>query len=88
VREFQPGWSDTTATDYTGHIPAQLVHSLGATYSVRGPWSVDAALDVQNLTDERVYDVLGVQKPRRAAFFKLTTCWACPLAASTPSVEP
>jgi vitamin B12 transporter len=80
VREFQPGWSDTTATDYTGHIPSQLVHSAGATYSVHGPWSVDATLDVQNLTDERVYDVLGVQKPRRAAFFKLSTCWACPPA--------
>lgn len=80
VREFQPGWSDTTATDYTGRIPSQLVHSVGATYSVHGPWSVDATLDMQNLTDERVYDVLGVQKPRRAAFFKLSTCWACPPA--------
>ena len=78
VRGFQPGWADTTATDYTGRIPTQLVHSVGATYSVRGPWTIDATLDVQNLTDERAYDVLGVQKPRRAAFFKLTACWACP----------
>jgi vitamin B12 transporter len=78
VRGFQPGWADTTATDYTGRIPTQFVHSAGVTYSVRGPWSVDTTIDVQNLTDERVYDVLGVQKPGRAAFFKLTACWSCP----------
>jgi len=88
VREFQPGWSDDTATDYTGRIPTQFVHAASATYSVRGPWSVDLALDVQNLTDERVYDVLGVQKPGRAAFFKWTTCWAGPGTPIGSSLEP
>jgi hypothetical protein len=75
VREFQPGWEDTSATDYTGRIPSQLVHAVGLNYSVRGPTSIDATLDIQNLTDERVYDVLGVQRPGRAAFFKLLLCW-------------
>jgi hypothetical protein len=39
---------------------------------VHGPWTVDAALDLSNLTNERVFDVLGVQRPGRAAFFKMT----------------
>ncbi|HKO90185.1 MAG TPA: TonB-dependent receptor plug domain-containing protein [Polyangiaceae bacterium] len=88
VREFQPGWSDNTATDYTGRIPTQFVHAASATYSVRGRTSIDLSLDVQNLTNERVYDVLGVQKPLRAAFFKLSTCWACPGTALGSSTEP
>ena len=75
MREFQPGWDDTSATDYTGRIPTQLVHAVGLNYSVRGPSSLDATLDIQNLTDERVYDVLGVQRPGRAAFFKLLLRW-------------
>jgi vitamin B12 transporter len=87
VHEFQPGWADNTATDYTGRIPSQFVHAASATYSVRGPWSIDLTLDVQNLTNERAYDVLGVQKPLRAAFFKLTTCWACPGTTIGSSAE-
>jgi hypothetical protein len=44
---------------------------------VRGPYTLSASLDLSNLTNERVYDVLGVQRPGRAAFFKLTACWQC-----------
>ena len=36
-----------------------------------------ATFEVDNLTDARVYDVLGVQRPGRAAFFKLMLCWDC-----------
>jgi vitamin B12 transporter len=84
VRRFQPGWEDTNATDYTGRIPTQLVHAAGINYSVHGTASVDASLDVQNLTDARVYDVLGVQRPGRAAFFKLLLCWDCDGPSAAP----
>jgi hypothetical protein len=84
VRQFQPGWEDTNATDYTGRIPTQLVHAAGINYSVRGTSSLDATLDVQNLTDARVYDVLGVQRPGRAAFFKLLFCWDCDGPSAAP----
>jgi hypothetical protein len=37
---------------------------------------MEAALDLSNVTNEQVYDVLGVQRPGRAAFFKLTLGWS------------
>lgn len=52
-------------------IPSQLTHAVSAVYSLRGSWGLDLALDA-NVTDERVYDLLGVQKPGRAAFLKAT----------------
>jgi vitamin B12 transporter len=75
VHEFLPGWEETTTADDTNRIPTQLTHSAGLMYSVQGPWTLDFALDLSNLTDERVFDVLGVQRPGRAAFFKVTVGW-------------
>jgi hypothetical protein len=77
VHEFLPGWEGTGSADARDRIPAQLVHSLGITYSVPGPSRVDVALDLTNITDAEVFDVLGVQKPGRAAFFKIAICGAC-----------
>lgn len=77
VHDFRPGWADTGALNQRETIPDQLLHSVEVSYSLRGPWALDLALDVQNLTDARAYDVLGVQKPGRAAFFKVGACWAC-----------
>jgi hypothetical protein len=76
VREFLPGWEDTTAANDTNRIPTQLTHSIGVLYSVQSPWTIEAALDLSNVTNEQVYDVLGVQRPGRAAFFKLTLGWS------------
>lgn len=78
VHEFLPGWADTSAPDDENRIPDQLTHGVSIVHtSASGPLRVDAALDLTNLTDARTYDVLGVQKPGRAAFFKLTVCWEC-----------
>jgi vitamin B12 transporter len=75
VHEFLPGWEETTTAADTNRIPTQLTHSASLMYSVHGPWTLDFALDLSNLTDERVFDVLGVQRPGRAAFFKITIGW-------------
>jgi TonB family protein len=77
VHEFLPGWAGTGAADTRDRIPDQLVHSLSVTYSASGPNRVDVALDLTNITDAEVFDVLGVQKPGRAAFFKISICGAC-----------
>jgi len=81
VHDFHPGWLDTAAQDDTGIVPAQLTHTASLAYLVRGPWTLSFALDVVNLTDERVYDLLGVQRPGRAAYFKITADWAGPSTA-------
>jgi vitamin B12 transporter len=77
VRSFLPGWDDDDRRDDESRIPKQITHSAGIEYLVRGPYTMAASLDLSNLTDERVYDVLGVQRPGRATFFKMTGCWAC-----------
>jgi vitamin B12 transporter len=77
VHSFLPGWGDTSARDVTNRIPTQITQSASVAYSVRGAYDVHFALDVSNLTDERVYDVLGVQRPGRAAFLKVTLCRGC-----------
>jgi vitamin B12 transporter len=84
VHEFLAGWEGTATADDNSRIPAQLTHSIGAVYSVFSPWTVEAALDLANVTNERVYDVLGVQRPGRAAFFKLTIGWSRADAAKPP----
>lgn len=77
VHGFLPGWADTGAVNPREVIPDQLLHSVEVSYSLDGPWRLDVALDLQNLTDARAYDVLGVQKPGRATFVKVGVCWAC-----------
>jgi len=78
VHAFLPGWEDTTQPDDTNRVPGQLTHALSVLYSLAGPYRIDLALDLTNLTNARVYDVLGVQKPGRAAYFKITVGWEKP----------
>ncbi len=76
VHGFLPGWEETSAPGDARRVPAQLTHSAGAVYSFRrAAYTLDLALDVSNLTNQAVYDVLGVQKPGRAAFVKATVGW-------------
>jgi outer membrane receptor protein involved in Fe transport len=49
---------------------------LGAVCSFAGrATGVDLTVDVSNLTNEKVYDTLGVQRPGRAGFMKLAAHW-------------
>ena len=72
---FWPGWEDTSRPDVDRYVPDQLVWNAGLTYSVKGDVALDFTLDLLNLSDARVFDVLGVQRPGRAAFFKVTARW-------------
>ena len=78
THEFLPGWADTTAPDDTNRIPSQLTHAAGVVYRVNGPSHASFALDVSNVTDARVFDVLGVQKPGRAVYGKIALGWERP----------
>ena len=73
VHEFLRSWESLGVTRSKQAVPSQLVHSLSLTYLVRrGATAVSSSLEVQNLTDEQVYDFFGQQKPGRAFFFKGT----------------
>lgn len=80
VHEFWASW-ETSEREDRHLVPSQLTHTIGLVYSVATrPLRIDFAFDLHNLTDARVADVLGIQKPGRAAFFKINVCWACEAA--------
>jgi hypothetical protein len=83
VHAFAPDWSGGDSDQTIGAVPTQLVHDLSLVYSLRTSPAIDFALDLYNVSDTRAFDAYGVQKPGRAAYFKVTVCWACVGASST-----
>ncbi|MDF2695765.1 MAG: TonB-dependent receptor [Labilithrix sp.] len=73
VHSFFRGWESQGAREFKQVVDAQITHGLGLTYSVRNDLTrISSTFEVQNLTDARVYDYFGVQRPGRAFFIKLT----------------
>jgi vitamin B12 transporter len=72
VYRFFPSWENLGAQDTKADIPAQLVHSVLLGYELPSDPQLSANLELQNVMDEATYDFLGVQRPGRAFFFKLT----------------
>ena len=70
VHEFYRGWESVGIPSLKQVIPAQLTHSVGVSYRVVGRESVTTSVELQNLTDARVFDSFGVQKPGRGVFVK------------------
>lgn len=72
VREFFRGWESVGLREFKQTVPTQVSHDLGLTYSVRpGRTILYGTLEVQNITDAKLYDTFGVQRPGRAYYFKL-----------------
>lgn len=72
VHDFFRSWESAGRSDYKIVIDAQLLHSAALTYLVAGDRTFGTTLEVQNITDARAYDFIGVQKPGRAYYFKAT----------------
>lgn len=82
VHEFYRNWerAGSQAGIPKAFTPEQLTHSAGLTYLLRSersagvtePTTLTFTVEVQNLTDARVYDFYGIQRPGRAAFCKVT----------------
>lgn len=73
VHEYFRGWESVGLREFKQVIAAQLVHGVGLGYLVRGDGtSLSTTLEVQNLTDELVFDFFGVQRPGRAFYMKTT----------------
>jgi hypothetical protein len=72
VHGFYRGWERQGLGAYKQVIPRQLAHGVGLTYAARGPTALAITVEVQNLTDARVFDSFGVQKPGRALSLKLS----------------
>jgi vitamin B12 transporter len=72
VHGFTRSWESLGAGGSKPVVPSQLVHAAVMTFAV--PLDRDRTLslsaEIQNLTDARVFDLFGVQRPGRALFLK------------------
>jgi len=70
---FYRSWESQGMLDSKQQIAAQLTHNLGVTWSsTRGSVRLTTTLEIDNLTDAKVYDSFGAQRPGRAVYLKLT----------------
>ncbi|MBL4796614.1 MAG: TonB-dependent receptor plug domain-containing protein [Oleispira sp.] len=72
VDRYELLWEDYGLSQFNPYVPAQESHSLATIYT-KDIYSstVSVAAEVQNITDEKLYDHYGVQRPGRA--FNLKT---------------
>lgn len=74
VHEFYRGWESVGLKQYKDIIPSQLTQNAGFTYQLPfASQQTSITGEVQNLTNAKVYDFYGVQKPGRAFYIKITT---------------
>jgi vitamin B12 transporter len=73
VDEFFLGWEGAGSSQYKATVPTQLTHSLVLGYLVTGErGQLGGSIEVQNLSNETVFDLYGVQKPGRAVYAKMS----------------
>jgi vitamin B12 transporter len=72
VHEFFRLWESIGNPQFKAKVPSQVVHLLGLTYTIRAPARIATTFQVDNLTDEKLYDSFGVQRPGRAFAVKVT----------------
>jgi vitamin B12 transporter len=74
LRDFYRNWEGAGRKGPEDTVPEQLTHGAVLAYVItsRQARQLGFSGEVHNITDERVYDFLGVQRPGRAAYFKAT----------------
>jgi vitamin B12 transporter len=74
TRDFYRSWEGAGRKGPEDSVPDQLTHGAVMTYATSSERARQLAVsgEVHNITDERVFDFLGVQRPGRAAYFKVT----------------
>src|SRR5690606_15098723 len=70
VHQFYLHWP-SLGSQNKSDIPAQLVHSPGATYSMQSG-KYNMSIGSQNIFNEQVYDNYLLQKPGRSFYVKLS----------------
>jgi outer membrane receptor protein involved in Fe transport len=73
VHSFYRDWESQGQREYKDVVDAQLTHDVGLSWTVeRNLARVTSTFEVDNVTNARVYDFFGVQRPGRAFFIKVT----------------
>lgn len=73
VHEFYRSWESAGSQVYKQTVDTQVVHSVGLTWTFQRDFlHTTSTFEVDNLTDAKVFDNFGAQKPGRAYYFKVT----------------
>jgi hypothetical protein len=73
VHGFYRGWESQGLRQFKQSVDDQVTHSAGVSFNLdHYPYRSSATFEADNLTDAKVFDNFGVQRPGRAFYFKLT----------------
>ncbi|MEM9721245.1 MAG: carboxypeptidase-like regulatory domain-containing protein [Bacteroidota bacterium] len=73
VNSFFVGWESAGLQQFKAEVPDQSIHAAGLTYQTHvGNMQSAFTLEAQNLTNAKVFDLFGVQRPGRAFYLKST----------------
>jgi vitamin B12 transporter len=73
VHEFYRGWESQGLQTFKQIVDRQISHDIGFVYSLQTERARGSlSFEIANLTDARVYDFFGVQRPGRGYYVKLT----------------
>ncbi|MEO0460574.1 MAG: TonB-dependent siderophore myxochelin receptor MxcH [Myxococcota bacterium] len=73
VGEFFRNWESVGAREFKETVDTQFFHTAALIYSTRlGPADMSFTGEMQNITNERLFDFFGAQRPGRAFFIKTT----------------
>jgi outer membrane cobalamin receptor len=73
VHAFLRGWESLGAAAFQEQIPGQLAHDVGVIYKTHlDDTALAVTFEIDNLTDERLFDSFGAQRPGRAYNLKFT----------------
>jgi hypothetical protein len=73
VHPFLRGWESAGLREFKQVIDSQLTHAAGLTWTLdRYPMRGAATLEIDNVSDAKVFDNFGVQRPGRAFYLKVT----------------
>lgn len=73
VRSFLLGWESAAASATRLEIPSQTTHSALLAYTLPiADLRFGTSFEIQNLSDEKVFDFYGVQRPGRSFYWKIT----------------
>ncbi|MEP4946996.1 MAG: carboxypeptidase-like regulatory domain-containing protein [Flavobacteriaceae bacterium] len=74
INQFFRSWESAGLVAFKKEIPKQQLHGLGSTYTCKiNNVKYAMTTEIQNITNEKNFDFLGVQKPGRAFYIKLIT---------------
>ncbi|MEM9830040.1 MAG: carboxypeptidase-like regulatory domain-containing protein [Bacteroidota bacterium] len=73
VHSFFLGWESVGLLQSKSQVPSQAVHGTGITHKYKfGKVQLSTTIEVANLTNAKVFDFFGVQRPGRAFYIKST----------------